>query len=70
MRRQAVSSSNLYSVGYDPDTATLEVEFRDGSIYQYSNVPTRVYDGLMNAGSHGQYFHRYIRDVHSYRKMA
>lgn len=27
MERQAVSSSNLASVGYDPNSETLEVEF-------------------------------------------
>lgn len=69
MQRQPVNSSNLYSVGYDFDTSTLEVEFRDGSIYQYPNVPAQVYEGLMNAGSHGQYFHRHVRNTFSYRKI-
>lgn len=70
MQRQSVISSNLYSVGYEPDTATLEIEFRHGGVYQYSSVPARVYEGLMNSGSHGQYFHRYIRNVYPYRKIA
>lgn len=69
MLRQSVSSSNLYSVGYDPDTSTLEVEFRDHSVYLYSGVPAQKYDGLMNAGSHGQYFHRYIRTTYPYRRI-
>ena len=70
MQRQPVSSSNLYSVGYDPDAATLEVEFQDGSIYRYPSVPERVYEELKNAGSHGQYFHQHITDVYSYAKIA
>lgn len=70
MRRQPVSSSNLYSVGHEPETSTLEIEFRGRRIYQYSNVPAQVYDELMGAGSHGQYFHRHIRDVYPYRKIA
>jgi hypothetical protein len=61
MNRQAVDSSNLASVGYDPQTQTLEVEFRHGGIYQYYNVPKSVYDGLMDASSHGQYFDRNIK---------
>lgn len=28
MERQAVSSSNLVSVGYDPNNEILEIEFR------------------------------------------
>lgn len=70
MRRQTVSSSNLHSVGYDQETRTLEIEFHGGRIYQYSNVPTQVYEGLMNAGSHGRYFHQRIREVYSYRRIA
>jgi hypothetical protein len=44
-----VSSSNLASVGYDPNTQTLEVEFLHGGIYQYSDVPSSVHSGLMTA---------------------
>jgi len=59
--RNFVSSSNLKSVGYDPKTQTLEIEFLDGSIYQYFSVPQSVYEGLMGAASHGTYFDRYIK---------
>ena len=56
MQRQAVSSSNLASVGYDESSSTLEIEFLDRSVYQYYNVPLGVFNGLMSASSHGQYF--------------
>ena len=56
MERQPVSSSNLASVGYEEASATLEVEFVDGGIYQYFGVPSEVHAGLMAAGSHGTYF--------------
>jgi len=39
MLRMSVSSSNISSVGYDPKTQTLEVEFHNGGVYQYFNVP-------------------------------
>jgi hypothetical protein len=64
MRREPVSSSNLRSVGYDPSTATLEIEFNSGGVYQYSGVPVHVYDSLMNSGSLGRYFSSHIRDVY------
>lgn len=64
MRRQTVSSSNLHSVGYDPPTATLEIEFNSGGVYQYSGVPSHVYDSLTNSGSLGRYFSSHIRDVY------
>jgi len=69
MERVPVSSSNLHSVGYDSTSQILEIEFNSGSIYQYFNVPSDIYHGLMNAGSHGQYFGQYIRNVFRYRQI-
>ena len=46
MDRTPVSSSNLASVGYDPSTKTLEIEFNDGAVYQYDDVPESEYTGL------------------------
>jgi hypothetical protein len=62
MERFPVESSNLASVGYDPESAVLEIEFKSGGIYEYSGVPQSVYDGLMNAASKGKYFYRYIKN--------
>jgi hypothetical protein len=61
MNRISVSSSNLVSVGYDVEDKTLEIEFQNGSIYQYYGVPERIYRGFMNAASHGSYFDAYIK---------
>lgn len=36
MERLAVVSSNLKSIGYEARTQTLEVEFTDRKIYQYT----------------------------------
>lgn len=64
MNRESVSSSNLESVGYDETTQTLEIMFKQGSVYQYNNVPKSVYDGLMSASSKGKYFAQYIKNVY------
>ena len=70
MNRIPVSSSNLRSVGYDASQYTLEIEFHNGSIYQYFNVPQVVYQGLLAASSHGQYFDQHIRKAgYSLRKI-
>jgi hypothetical protein len=66
-----VVSSNLASVGYDPNTRTLEVQFHSGGIYQYSGVPQPVYADLMAASSHGRFFDRYVKKArYPYRKIA
>ncbi len=62
MKRTTVNSSNLASVGYDPNSQVLEIEFNTGRVYQYFDVPQQEYDGLMNANSHGSYFYHNIRN--------
>lgn len=61
MNRVPVQSINLASVGYDPATCTLEIEFHSGGVYQYFGVPSQVYESLINAASKGSYFHHNIK---------
>ena len=61
MNRTVVASSNVRSVGYDPSTMTLEVEFHDGGLYQYRSVPASVHAGLMCAASKGSYLASHIK---------
>lgn len=69
MERTVVESANLASIGFDQGSSTLEIEFRDGSVYQYYDVPENVYDDLMRAGSKGRYFHKNIRHVYRYMRL-
>lgn len=61
MNRIPVESSNLNSVSYDDETNTLEIEFKYGSVYRYSEVPEYVYNELMTATSKGSYLHKNIK---------
>lgn len=70
MNRKPVQSSNVRSVGYDPASQVLEVEFHDGSVYQYRGVPSTVHAGLMAAPSKGKYLHEHIKDRYRYEKLA
>jgi len=60
MLRQSVSSADLKSAGYDNESSILEIEFNSGGVYQYFDVPEVIYLELMNAASHGKYFHQNI----------
>jgi hypothetical protein len=71
MDRLPVSSSTLASVGYDLDTATLEVEFQNGAVYQVFGVPEEVFQGLLAAPSKGSYYYHHIRKAgYPYDRMA
>lgn len=69
MERQSVSSSNVSSVGYDPASSTLEVEFLDGSVYQYFDVPQQIADGLVGAASVGSFLNQNIKGTYRYVKL-
>ena len=66
MNRTPVSSSNVASVGYDASSLTLEVEFKDGSVYQYFDVPEAVYQEMMRASSVGKFMHANIRNQYRF----
>lgn len=46
MVRQPVESSAIKSVGHDPDKLILEVEFKNGAVWQYSPVTGYLFDAL------------------------
>ena len=68
VRRKPVSSSAISSVGYDPESETLEVEFSSGAVYEYYDVPSKVYRSLMSAPSKGQFLARRIRDRYPFNR--
>lgn len=63
MDRDAVSSSNIMSAGYDLGSETLEIEFKDGAVYQYYNVSPHLYEQFQSASSKGQFFNLYIKNA-------
>jgi len=69
MNRESVTSSNIASIGYDKTSETLEIEFLNGGVYQYFDVPEREYDGIMSAASHGQYLAQNIKGNYRFSKV-
>lgn len=69
MNRDPVQSSNISSVGYDDVSRTLEVEFNNGGIYQYFDVPVAEYTELRHAESVGTYFSANIRTSYRYARL-
>ena len=69
MDRIPVDSSNISSIGFDEETSTLEVEFHGGAVYQYFDVPLYVYEGLLDAGSKGQYLAQHIKGYYRFVKV-
>ena len=72
MLRVDLQSTSLKAVTYHDRSARLELEFRSGAIYRYSDVPALVYQELLRAESNGQYFNQHIRNrfIHTKIKPA
>ncbi len=69
MERIAVRSQDIAIVGYDAQAKTLEITFRRGGVYEYSEVPAEVHRNLMEAASIGTYFGRKIKDKYRSAKI-
>jgi len=65
MDRKDVSSSTIKSIGHDPSTNMLEIEFHSGKVYSYSDVSPEKHAELVNAKSIGQHFGKHIRSQHN-----
>lgn len=69
MKRTHVESSNIESIGYDSKSQTLEIEFLNGSIYQYFDVPETIFEELMGADSQGRYLNSNIKGHYRFSKV-
>jgi len=62
MDRDLVDSSMIASIGYDPSSGTVEVEFRSNKqVWQYYDVPESIYNDVRAAGSLGKAFNALIK---------
>jgi hypothetical protein len=68
--RDPVASTNIASMGYDEATQTLEIEFTNGTVYQYYNVNAALFEQFRTAGSKGQFLNAYIRNAYPYSRVA
>lgn len=69
MEMTKVDSSNVEAVGYDEDSSTLQVEFKNGTLYQYFDVPEIVFVGLRDASSVGGFLASSIKGTYRYSKV-
>ena len=60
MERTPVESSMIKSVGHDPNTQTLEVEFKNGKVSTYPATADE-HQALLSASSIGQHFNQHIK---------
>lgn len=69
MDMEEVESSNVASIGHDPETDTLHVRFKDGSLYEYRDVPAEIHQELMDSDSKGKYVTESIKGTYEHTKL-
>jgi hypothetical protein len=69
MDRLAIESTNLASAAYSSERSLLEVEFRDGAVYQFFDVPAVCFEQLLASDSKGVFFNRNIRSHFRFQRL-
>jgi hypothetical protein len=59
--RQSVQSSAIAKVGYSKRRHILEIEFVNGAVYRYFDIPLSVHRELMSAESKARFYDSNIR---------
>ena len=62
-------SSVVSAMHYYPVTSTLRVIFVSGTVYDYKNVPEKVYKEMKKSSSKGAYLNQHIKGSYDYKKV-
>jgi len=62
-------SSNITRFGYDDGNQVLFIEFKNGGVYQYFDVPQNVFDQMKAASSKGQFLAQVVKGAYRYARM-
>ena len=68
MQRIAIQSMIIKSASYDEQTQTLEVEFVNGNVGTYAEVPPEVWEAFWKAPSKGRFLTSQLKGQYQYRK--
>ena len=71
MKRTTVESSNIAEIGYEESSQTLEVQFLNGNVYQYFDIPSHIAGEFISksGGSHGKYLNSQIKGRYRFSKV-
>jgi hypothetical protein len=62
-------SSVVAAIRYDATISTLRVIYVSGSVYDYKQVPEKVYKEMRTASSKGEFLNKYIKPNYEFEKI-
>lgn len=63
-------SSHVRRVSYHPTTNTLQIQFANGTMYNYHNVPQNIYEDAIRSPSIGKFISAHIKMYYQYEKTT
>lgn len=69
IQRVPVHSSYVKSIGYDPASQVMHVEFDGGKVFHYDGVPPEAHLAFRNSDSIGKHFHANIKGKFSHKMI-
>lgn len=64
-----VKSSNVNALGWDADGKVLTMQFSNGTIYTYFDVPEETYREILSAPSVGSTFASLVKGKYPHRRI-
>jgi hypothetical protein len=64
-----IESSNLVKTEYDTETKKVIAEFKNGTKYEYQEVPHKIYTQFRMSESQGKFFSSNIARTFKYKKL-
>ena len=62
-------SSVVTAIRYDVITSTLRVIYVSGSVYDYKQVPEKIYKDMRAASSKGEFLNKHIKPNYEFEKI-
>jgi hypothetical protein len=69
MKMHPMDSSNIDSIGYDPNKMMLHVKFNSGKTYAYHNVEQIIFNKFLAASSPGGHFASHIKNKYEHSEV-
>ncbi len=70
MNRRSIVSSMILSAGYDTKESMLEIEFSDGEVWQYFDVPASIWKKFIGSDSKGRSYKKTIKYQYGGSKLT
>jgi len=64
-----IQSSNLVRTEYDTELKTMIAEFKNGTRYEYEEIPHNIYTKFRMSESQGKFFNTEISKKYKYKKV-